>query len=92
MFCYVEGNELGDMARYRRWQEGSDVIRWPPRSMTLFQRYALCVGDTWYSMPLFAASTWQIEPASHVGPGLHRDLVKLELSGQTVIDKFGYEV
>ena len=29
---------------------------------------------------------------SHDGPGLHQDLVKLELSGRTVIDKFGYEV
>ena len=90
LFCFFEGNELKNIIDYLRWREGDYLILWPPPMLSFFQRYAMFIRNAYSTIPWLARPGSQLPPAvtPHVGPGIHPDLVKLDLPGRSVIDKF----
>jgi hypothetical protein len=45
LFCFFEGNDLGDIREYLRWKEGGDYWHFNLARKHFFQRLALALGD-----------------------------------------------
>lgn len=96
VFCFFEGNDIGDIHEYLKWKEGGDYWHFNLARKHFFQRFAVALGDLVSLNPRDQTTALTEQKCIRDCPNkkatdVHPDLVVLEIRGNTRKTVFFYK-
>ena len=88
LFCFFEGNDIDDIARYLAWKRGGAYGHYNLTSRNFIQRYAIVLSEAFVALSDMAERLWSSKDEWHSDD---QDLVMLELGGASVPAVFSYK-